>query len=86
MRRAVSGGGEHGGRVLEFVHEWLEQKNDEQMNQDVGSGGTLVETWRPFEADQALQTFEAQLNAPAQTVEVKDIVRREGVGGRRSTE
>ena len=56
----MSGGGEHGGRFLESVHERLEQKNDEKMNQDVRSGGTFVETWRPFEADQALQTFEAQ--------------------------
>ena len=76
----MSGGGEHGGRVLESVHERLEQKNDEQMNQNVRSGGTFVETWRPFEADQALQAFEAQFDAPSQTIEVEDIFRREGVG------
>src|SRR6202790_5169068 len=80
MRRAGSGGGGAGGKSLESLHERLEQKNDEQMNQDVRSGGTFVETWRPFEADQALQAFEAQFDAPSQTVEVEDIFRREGVG------
>src|SRR5262245_55347234 len=50
------------------------------MNQDVRSGGTFVETWRPFEADQALEAFEAEFDAPSQTVEVEDILRREGVG------
>src|SRR5258708_27910637 len=50
------------------------------MNQNVGSGGTFVETWRPFEADQALQAFEAQFDAPSQTVEVEDIFGREVVG------
>src|SRR3979409_2207408 len=78
-RRAVSGGGEHGGRVLKSVNERLEQQNDEQMNQNVGSGGTFVETWWPFETDQALQTFEAEFDAPSQAVEVEDICRRGGV-------
>src|SRR5258707_2421704 len=50
------------------------------MNQNVGSGGTFVETWWPFETDQALQTFEAEFDAPSQTVEVEDIFRREVVG------
>jgi len=70
------------GRVLKSVNERLEQQNDEQMNQNVGSGGTFVETWWPFETDQALQTFEAEFDAPSQTVEVEDIFRREVVGGR----
>src|SRR5207245_9861474 len=80
MRRAGSGGGEHGGRVLESVHERLEQKNDEKMNQNVRSGGTLIEPWRPLEADQALQAFEAKFDAPSQTVEIENIFRREGIG------
>src|SRR6266699_5789079 len=50
------------------------------MNQHVRSGGTFVETWWPFEADQALQTFEAEFDAPPQTVEVEDIFGREIVG------
>jgi hypothetical protein len=50
MRQAVSGGGEHGGRVLESVHKRLEQQNDEKMNQDVRSGGTFVKTWWPFDS------------------------------------
>src|SRR5260370_11191712 len=79
MGRAGSGTGERGGRVLESVYERLEQKNDEKMNQDVRSGGTFVETWRSFEADQALQAFEAEFDAPSQTVEVEDIFRREVV-------
>src|SRR5215470_12644581 len=83
MRRAGSGGGERRGRVLKSVYERLEQENDEKMNQDVRSGGTFVETWRPFEADQALQTFEAEFDAPSQTIEVEyifrgEVVRREG--------
>src|SRR5260370_4828537 len=77
MRRAGSGGGGHGGRVLESVHERLEQKNEEKMNQDVRSGGTFVETWWVFEADQGLQTFEGEFDAQSQTVEVEDIFRRE---------
>src|SRR5947209_14059476 len=47
------------------------------MNQDVRSGGTFVETWWSLEADQALQSFEAEFDAPSQTVEVEDIFRRE---------
>src|SRR6266513_3562572 len=50
------------------------------MNQHVRSGGTFVETWWPFEADQALQMFEAEFDAPPQTVEVEDIFGREIVG------
>src|SRR4051812_21574542 len=53
------------------------------MNQDVRSGGTFVETWRSFEADHALETFEAELDAPSQTVEVENIFRREVVGRER---
>src|SRR5208282_2437329 len=77
--RALSGGGEHGGRVLECVDERLEQQNDEKMNQNVRSGGSFVETWRSFEADLALETFAAEFDAPSQTVEVEDILRREVV-------
>ena len=80
MRRAGSGGGKHGGRVLESVDKRLKQKNDEKMNQDIRSGGAFIETRRSFKADQALQTFEAKFDAPSQTVEVEDIFRREGVG------
>ena len=76
MPRAGSGGGERGGRVLKSVHERLEQKNGEKMNQDVRSGGTFVETRRSLEADQALETFEAEFDAPSQTVEVEDILGR----------
>jgi hypothetical protein len=76
----VSGGGEDGGRVLESVYKRLKQQNDEKMNQDVRSGGTFVKTWRPFEADQAFQTFEAEFDALPQTVEIKDILRREVIG------
>src|SRR6185437_5332318 len=72
-------GGVNGGRALESVHQRLAQKNDEKMNQDVRSGGTFVETWRPFKADKALQAFEPEFDAPSQTVEVEDIFRREGV-------
>src|SRR5215475_6676295 len=79
MRRAVSSGCEHGGRVLESVHERLEQENDEKMNQDVRSGGTFIKTRRPFEADQALQAFEAEFDAPSQAVEVQHIFSRERV-------
>src|SRR5215475_10692057 len=50
------------------------------MNQNIRSGGAFIETWRSFEADQALQTFEAKFDAPSQAVEVKDIFRREVVG------
>src|SRR6267154_2728546 len=50
------------------------------MNQDVRSGGTFVETRWPFEADQALQAFEAEFDAPSQTVEVEDLFRREVLG------
>src|SRR5207245_10898025 len=52
------------GRVLEFVDKRLEQKNDEKMNQNIGSGGAFIETWRSFEANQALQTFETKFDAP----------------------
>jgi hypothetical protein len=38
-RRVRSGGGEHGGRVLEFVDERLEHEDDEKMGQHIGSGG-----------------------------------------------
>src|SRR4030095_14342346 len=78
--RALSGGSEHWGRVLETVHKRLEQQNDEKMNQDVRSGGTFVETWRSFEADQARERLEAEFDAPPQTVEVENIFRREVVG------
>ena len=54
------------GRVLESVDNGLEQKNDEKMNQDVRSGGAFVETWRPFEADQALQAFYDVVPVPIQ--------------------
>ena len=73
-------GGEHGEEVLEFVHEGLEQKNGEKMNQDVRSGGTLIEPWRPLETDQALQAFEAEFDAPSQTIEIENIFGREGIG------
>src|SRR5262249_39329505 len=51
------------------------------MNQDERSGVTVVETCRPFEANQALEAFEVEVDATSQTVEVEDIFRRE-VGGR----
>src|SRR5882757_6897325 len=50
------------------------------MNEIVRPGGTLVEGWWAFETDQALQTFEAEFDAPSQTVEVEDIFGREVVG------
>jgi hypothetical protein len=56
------------------------QQNDEKMDQNVRSCGTIVKTWRPFEADQAFQTFEAELDVPPQAVEVEDILCREVIG------
>jgi len=79
----VSGGSEHGGRVLDTVHKRLEQQNDEKMNQNVRPGGTFVETWWPFETDQALQTFEAEFDALSQTVEVEDNLSVEKSSGGR---
>ena len=76
MRQAGSSGLRQAGRVLEFVDERLEQKDDQEMSQHMWSGGAFVETWRPFEADQALQAFEAEFDAPSQTVEVENIFRR----------
>lgn len=64
------------GRVLEFVHERLEQKNDEQMSKDMRSGGSLVRSRRPFQANQAFQPLEAEFNTPSQPIEGKNIVRR----------
>lgn len=53
------------------------------MGQDIGLGGALVEAWRPSEPDQAFQALESELDAPAQTVEGKDILGREVFGRER---
>jgi hypothetical protein len=34
------------GRVLETVDDGFEQENEEEMGQDIGSGGILVGSWR----------------------------------------
>ena len=43
------------------------------MSQYVGPGGTLIGPRRPLETDQTFQSLEAEFDAPAQTVEGKDI-------------
>ena len=53
--------------------ERLEQKNDQEMGQGVGSGGALVEAWRTLQADQALQALEAEFDAPSQAIECENI-------------
>jgi hypothetical protein len=64
MRRAVSGSGKPGRRVPDSVSKRIEQQNDEKMDQNARSGGTFVKIQRPFEADQAFQTFETEFDAP----------------------
>ena len=43
----------------------LGKKNGQKMRQHVGSGRALADPRRPVQADQALQAFEAEFDAPA---------------------
>ena len=65
MRPAVSGGCGQAGRVLEFVHERLEQQNSQKMSQNMRSGGTFVDSWWSLQADQALEPLEGEFNPPS---------------------
>ena len=53
------------------------------MSQDIGFGGTLVDAWRPLQADQAFQPLEGEFDAPAQAMEGKDVGGGEFRGGER---
>ena len=70
-------------RVLESVDERLEQKDDQEMGQDVRSGGAFVSAWRSLEADQALQALEAELDPPSEAIKSENVGGREGLGGKR---
>ena len=75
MRLDGSGGGlGQAGRVLEFVDERLEQENDQQMSEDVRSGGPFVRSRRSLQANQALQSLEAEFDAPTQAIERENII------------
>jgi hypothetical protein len=56
-----------------FVDQRLEQKNNQQMGEDMRPGGTLVGCRRALQTDQALQPLEAQFDAPSQTIKSEDI-------------
>src|SRR5262245_1503510 len=77
MHLAWSSGESRAGRVLEFGDKRLEQKNNQQMSEDMRSGGPLVDSRRPLQTDQALQPLEAKFNAPSQTIEGQNIGCRE---------
>src|SRR2546425_11430838 len=49
------------------------------MSQHIGSGGAFVGPRGPPQADQTFQALEAEFDAPAQSIEGKDIGRREGL-------
>ena len=86
MPQVRSGGVGQAGRVLEFVDQRLEQQNDQQMSEDMGSGGPLVGSWRPLQADQALQPLEAEFNPPSQPVQCQQVPLRGPVPGPSSRE
>ena len=54
------------------------------MSQDVRSGGAFIGPWRSLQPDQTFQSFEAELDAPAQPIEGQDISRGEAIGSERS--
>jgi hypothetical protein len=72
------------GTVLEFVNEFvnarLEEKNDQEMRQNRGSGGTLVWTRRSLQTDHARQAFESERDAPAWAIEGQNVGRGETLG------
>ena len=73
----LGGGLNQAGRVLEFVDKRLEQENDQQVSEDVRSGGPFVRSRRTLQADQAFQSLEAEFDAPAQAIERENVIGRE---------
>jgi len=71
------------GRVLEFVDERLEQKDDQEMGQEIRLGGAFVGAWRAFQADQAFQALEGEFDPPSQAIEGKNVGGREVLGSER---
>jgi hypothetical protein len=69
-KRQVSSGGLHpAGRVLEVAGKRLEQQDDQEVCQQVGLGGARIGSrWR-LETNQTLQSLEAKLDAPSQSIE-----------------
>src|SRR5262249_19000649 len=47
------------------------------MSEDMRPGGSLVDSWRSLQPDQALQPLEAEFNAPSQTIESENVGCRE---------
>ena len=76
-RRGVSGGVGQAGRVLKLVDQRLEQENHQQVSQQVRSGRAFINARGTFQAEQALQALEPELDAPAQTIESEHIGGRE---------
>jgi hypothetical protein len=65
--RGGSSGKLPAGGVLELVYKRLEQQDHEKVRKQVGLGGALVDTWRPFEAYHAFEPFECEFNSPSNT-------------------
>lgn len=61
------------GRVLEFVHERLEQQDHQEMRQQIRLGGAFVGAGWSFEADQAFEAFEGEFYAPSETVKRENV-------------
>src|SRR5215470_14283299 len=76
-QRGGSGGLGQAGRVLKLVDQRLEQKDHQEVGQQVGSGRAFIEAWRPFQAEQAFQALEGELDAPAQAIKGEHISRGE---------
>src|SRR5208337_1230263 len=49
------------------------ERDDQEMGQDVRSGGAFVSAWRSLEADQALQALEAELDPPSEAIKSENV-------------
>ncbi len=61
-------------RVLELIDDGFEQENEQEMGQDIRSGGFWMCSWRPLKPDEALETFESEFDAPPQAIEIEDVI------------
>src|SRR5574338_1650275 len=73
-------------RVLERSDLRFEQQDGEQMRQQVWLGGALIGSGRRLQSDQAFEALEGEFDAPAQSVEVEDVLGGEVMRLERSDE